>query len=143
MVFTVSWTIDLSYGQKREKDFVELLPELKLVAQNGIKEDFIDKNGDKWELKSERRTTAQTPNIAVEVISSYKRQGAIYNAFKNKTKYICYLFADNVFFVYDVSKLYYLAKHIATKHGTIKVRNSNARIILLPRKRIQCLQIIF
>ena len=143
MVSPVSWTIDLSYGQKREQDFIALVPFLHLKAQNGLKEDFIDINGDKWELKSERRTSAQTPNIAVEISSSFKRPGGLYNAHKNGTKYICYLFADNKYFVYDVSKLYYLSKHIAAKHGTIAVRNSNARIILLPRERLACLKIIF
>lgn len=106
----MNWIKDLSYGQKRELEFCSIIaPELGLVPKQGLLEDFVDVKGQKWELKSERRTTMQTSNIAVEMVSSFRRQGAMYNARDNGVKYIVYLFADNIYFVYDFEKLFFFS----------------------------------
>lgn len=139
----MAWKLDLEYGLKRQEDFLKLVPFLAPVP--GTKEDFVAPNGDKWELKSERRTAAQTLNIAIETKSSYRRPGALYNAFKNGVKYIAWFFACGAIFIYDCKRLFYYVRHLLKKRmiTPLGVANSSAKIILLKRKQISWMQITF
>ncbi len=134
------WKLDLSYGEAREAAFLKMFPFLKKVP--GYKEDFVLPNGEKVELKAERRTALQTPNIAVEVISSYRRSGAIFNAVRNGCKYICYMFGCGSVFIYNCKLLSCVARRLS-KNGVIDVWNSNAKIVLIPRRAVVCLLMNF
>lgn len=133
----MSWPTDLSYGKKREQEFVNALPFLGLKALEGTKADFIDKNGVKWELKSERRTAAQTPNIAVEVESSFAKKGAIFNAVQNECQFIAYYFSCGTVYIYNASSLLVIARCFRRKFGSFKVNNSSASVVLLRRDMLR------
>lgn len=137
----MTWQTDLNYGNQREQDFIKLVPFLGLEKLPGTKADFKTKHGFLVELKSERRTAAQTQNIAVEVVSSFKRKGAIFNAVENKCILIAYMFSCNSIFAYDAAELLLVARAWRRKYGHINVRGSSAKIVLLPRKMLEMAEV--
>ena len=131
----MNWAADLAYGQKREADFHKLFP--FLARQDGLKEDFRLPDGSKLELKSERRSSIETPNIAVEVYSSAKSSGALYNAKNNGVKYVAYFFADNFIVIYDFIKLFNYIQYNYSDLRIVGVSGSTARVALIPRWKLK------
>lgn len=132
----MSWHNDLLYGKRREQEFLKLVPFLGLTALDGTGPDFVDKVGKNWELKSERRTAAQTGNLAIEVVSSFKKKGAIFNA-AAQSHFIAYFFACDSIFVYRTADLLSITRAYKRKYGQYNVKNSNAKVVLLPRKLLK------
>jgi hypothetical protein len=135
----MSWTIDLSWGKQREQDFLKSVPHMGLKALDGFGPDFISSTGHYYELKSERRTAKETKNIAVETVSSFKRKGAIFNA--QQSDYIVFFFACGATFYYRSADLLLVARAYRRKYGQIAVRNSNARVVLLPRTLLRRIEV--
>ncbi len=138
-----SFKASLAKGQAGEEAFHNLFPEL--TRTDGRLCDFITPAGHRLELKKESRTTAETPNIAVEIESSPGRLGAIYTASHNKVKYFVYFFADSRYFVYDTEALLEFILTNADRFRLVKVRNSTyySTVILLPRLEVQSLEVGF
>jgi hypothetical protein len=107
------------------------------VRTNGLKEDFILPDGDYLELKTESRASTDTPNIAVELSSSPGKPGALQSAVNNGCKYICFLFADDKYYIYNAQKL--LEYVLSANHRTVKVANANYNsvVMLVPRTAVE------
>jgi hypothetical protein len=131
----------LNEGHKGELRMLQLQPTWRRT--DGLKEDFILPDGEYMELKTERRTTMDTPNIAVELSSSAGRPGALENAISNNCRYICYLFADDKYFIYDAVKLLEYVKKAA--HRVVSVPNAGYKttVMLVPRSAIKELECQF
>lgn len=108
---------------------------------DGRIEDFIMPNGDKVDLKTESRSSLDTPNIAAELSSSDGRPGAIERAVNDSVKYIIFLFADDVYFMYRAVDL--LAYMNTAKHRTVRIPNQGwtSTIMLVPRETIKHLEV--
>lgn len=136
----MNWHTDLSYGKRREQDFLKLVPFLGLKALEGTGPDFVDGLGQFYELKSERRSAGQTGNIAVEVVSSFKRKGAIFTAAAQST-FIAFFYSCDSVFIYKSEELLRVARAYRRKYGQNDVRNSNAKIVLLPRRLLKRIEV--
>lgn len=125
----------LSAGHAGELRFMQLVPHLDLKRTDGLAEDFIMPNGETLELKTERRSTAQTLNLAIELASSPGKPGALQRAINDNVTYIVYLFADDVYFVYKPAQLLEAALAQKSQYRTVYVNNGNydSEVLLLPR----------
>ena len=126
----------LAAGHAGEERFMLLVP--GLTRTDGRLFDLVTANGKRVELKTERRTTSQTPNIAVEISSSGKL-GAIHAAAAN-ADYIVFLFADDKYFVYEPKAL--LAE-VNDDYRRVAVANSTyeSTVVLMPRAAIKHLEV--
>jgi hypothetical protein len=124
---------DLQKGHDAEIRFNALFPSWKRL--DGLKADFELPNGDTVELKSEQRTTAQTPNLAVEWASSPGKPGAIERAYLDNVTYIVYLYADDNYFMFKTGDLWAFIKRNYPNYRKVKVENVNydTEVCLIPR----------
>lgn len=129
----------LSYGKLREECFHALHPQL--VRTDGLAEDFRTKSGKTIELKSERRQSIDTPNIAVEVESSPGSPGALQRAVNDNITIIVWMFADFATYAYRPEEL---AAFLTTFSGRIvEVNNGNylTKVLLVPRDAVKHLEV--
>ena len=133
----MSFLIDLKRGQDAEAKFHTKFPTWQRT--DGRRADFIMPDGRTVELKTESRTTKETPNLALELESSPGKPGAIERAVRDGVTFIIYWFADDKYFVYQPSTLLaYLTLH-NSKHRIIKVRNATyfTTVCLVPRDALK------
>jgi hypothetical protein len=128
----------LIQGQAGEAKFHALYP--NWIRTDGRKEDFILPDGRTAELKTESRTTAQTPNLAIELNSSAGRIGALERAVFDKVTYIIYMFADGKYYVYDPVAL--MAYVNTAKHRICNIPNQGytSIVMLVPRSAVKHLE---
>lgn len=129
----------LAAGHAGEQRIAELFPTWQRT--DGRVEDFILPNGDKLDLKTESRSSTETPNIAAETASSEGRPGAIERAVNDDVKYIMYLFSDGVFFIYESTKLHDYMK--MAKHRKVQIKNTawTSTVMLVPREAVKHLEV--
>lgn len=132
---------DLKRGAAGEDRIAAMFP--KWTRSSGRKEDFVTDKGELVEVKTESRTTMQTPNVALEVESSPGRPGAIQRAVNDGVSLVVYLFADGEYFVYDVTKLLQFMLTNDDKYRKVKIPNKtyNTSIILIPRADLKDVEI--
>lgn len=132
-----SWHKSLKAGTAGEDVIASLFPDW--TRNDGRKQDFTMPDGTRVEVKTESRTTKQTPNLALETESSPGRPGAIQRAVDDGVKLVVYLFADDKYFVYDSVKLLEFMKLHDSKYRKVKIPNKtyNTTIILIPRTHLK------
>lgn len=136
-----SFKSSLIAGQLGESRFAMLYPQMK--ATDGLTYDFISTiSGLRYEVKTERRRTIDTPNVALELSSSHGRRGALHNA-KLHSDIIVFQFNCGTIFAYDINKLYYWTKHNKHKHLQVKVSNVTymSTVLLAPRHLLKTLEV--
>lgn len=123
----------LAAGAKGEDRIHAMFP--KWTRKDGRKEDFVTEDGLLVEVKTESRTTEQTPNVALEVESSPGKPGAIQRAVNDGVSLVVYLFADDKMFFYDATRLLDFMKVNDSKYRVVKIANRtyNTTIIVVPR----------
>lgn len=128
-----SFRRSLKRGSTGEFRFHAMHP--TLIRTDGKVEDFKTLNGKLVELKTESRSTLETPNIAVEMQSSEKRPGALQRAVDDNIDYIVYLFANDLYFCYNPKKLleYVLAAKVKYRHVDIPNKGYTSVVVLVPR----------
>lgn len=127
----------LRQGQKGEEAFHKLFPDW--TRSDGKKEDFVMPNGKLVELKTEGRTTEETPNVALELESSKGRPGAIQRAMTDGVHFVVYVFADGKYFVYDTLKLNEFIVERQSEYRNVKIQNSTYQsiVLLVPREDLK------
>lgn len=130
---THSWHKSLKAGTAGEDVIASLFP--TWTRESGRKQDFTMPDGTRVEVKTESRTTAQTPNLALETESSPGRPGAIQRAVDDGVSIVVYLFSDGELFSYDAVKLLQYMKLHDSEYRKVKIPNKtyNTTIILIPR----------
>jgi len=127
-------------GHIGESRFKMLHPQM--VATDGQTCDFVSSiTGLKYEVKTESRSVFETPNVAIELSSSFGRPGALHNAFKH-SDVLVYQFASGQLFAYDIKRLYYWMKKYKHNYRQVSVRNLtySSTVALVPRKHLTFLQ---
>lgn len=131
----------LKAGAAGEAKFATKHPQLQKT--DGLKHDFVSVVTNlKYELKTESRTTFQTPNIALEWSSSYCKRGAIHNALAH-SDIIVFAFANGREFAYKVKELYYWTRRNKKRLKKVTVSNGTYKsiVILVPRYEIKFLEV--
>lgn len=130
----------LGRGALGEAKFHKLFP--TWTRTDGKKEDFITPEGKLVELKTEGRSTEQTPNLALELMSSPGKPGAVQRAVNDGIHYIVYLFADGKYFVYEPKALLEFM-NTATKYRIVQIPNRTyeTTVILIPRADVAHLEV--
>lgn len=131
----------LKAGAAGEARLHKLFPAWTRTA--GRVEDFRTSEGKLVELKTEGRATTQTPNLALELMSSPGRPGAIARAVADNITYMIYLFADDKYFVYEpVALLEYMTVH-ANKYRLVQIPNRTyeTTVMLVPRADLTHLEV--
>lgn len=129
----------LKTGQAGEARFCKLVPGTYQAA--GTKHDLERANGVTLELKTESRTTAQTPNLAVELASSHGKEGALHNAIKH-SDYIVWLFADDKYYVYKPKQLLaYIEQHSELRVVYVNNATYQSKVVLVPRDVVKHLEV--
>lgn len=138
----MSFQKDLKQGKAGEDAFHKLYP--KLIKTNGRLYDFETIAGKRVELKTETRTTGETPNLALELNSSGGRLGCIQNAFKNSVDYLVYAFADDKHFVYNCTAVFIYMVSNAYRYRQVQVPNGTYKttIVLIPRADLKALEVL-
>jgi hypothetical protein len=131
----------LKAGAAGEDKVQQLYPDW--VRTDGRIADFITPDGKKIEVKTERRTTAETPNLALELASSPGRPGAIERAVADGIDYILYQFADDIIFVYQPVPLLSYMNENKHNYRQVNVNNGSyhSTVLLVPRidlRRFEC-----
>lgn len=113
------------------------------VRNDGRKQDFTMPDGTKVEVKTESRTTEQTPNVALEWESSPGRPGAIKRAVDDGIKYVVYLFKDDKIFSYDAKKLFDYMVDNVERYRMVGIRNSTyiTQVLIVPRAHLKGVQV--
>lgn len=132
---------DLKRGAAGEERIAAMFPSWS--RSSGRKEDFVTDKGELVEIKTESRTTTQTPNLALEVESSPGKPGAIQRAVNDGVSLVVYLFADNEYFVYDAVRLLQFMRDKSDKYRTVKIPNKTyyTTVILIPREDLEGVEI--
>ena len=127
----------LKQGAAGEDRLHKLFP--AWTRKDGKKEDFVTPEGKKVELKTEGRTTEQTPNLALEWESSPGKPGAIRRACDDLIDYIIYLYADDKYFVYRPEELLLFMVENEDLYRMVKVQNSTytTLVLLVPRDAVK------
>ena len=127
----------LAKGHEGEIYMQSLFP--KWRRTDGYKEDLITEDGKLVEIKTESRTTEQTPNVALEWASSPGRPGAIERACKDGVTYLIYLFADKKYFVYDPVKVWAFMRKNYAKYRRVSIVNPTyySTVLLVPRADLE------
>ena len=96
----------LKAGQIGEAAFAAAFPHLKKLS--GYQSDFVNpRTGATYEIKTDKRSTMQTPNIFIEILSN-KEKGTVggpAQAVQHGTDYWIYCFADKVAFMFNTKRL--------------------------------------
>ena len=138
---TADFKKDLKRGQAGEERVAKLFP--KWSRSDGRKEDFITDKGELVEVKTEGRSTAQTPNVALELESSTGRRGAIQRAVDDGISLVLYLFSDGEYFVYDAVRLLQFMKLNENEYRQVKIKNKTyeTTVLIVPRKDLEEVEI--
>jgi hypothetical protein len=113
-------------GQQAEALFAASFPHLKRLS--GYQSDFVNpRTGATYELKADRRTTIQTPNIFIEILSNKVKgtPGGPAQALKNGTDFWVYLFADQVAFIFNTKRLAAWVRTNEDKYRHINIANQD------------------
>lgn len=97
------WKSSLAKGKAGEELFMSLQP--GLTKLDGKAADYIDQDGNAWELKSDQYPMASTANIFLERWSCLDtlKPGGPFQSFGRGCKFYAYLYAmDKVAFIYPV-----------------------------------------
>jgi hypothetical protein len=104
---TKTWDMatQLAIGSAGEALFLKFNPDL--VRLDGRKGDFVGFSKRKIELKTESRTTKETPNLFIE---RYRNDilctpGGPWQALEHKVYYIVYMYADGVVYWFKVAEM--------------------------------------
>lgn len=114
----------LAIGKKGEAMFAHYMP--GLVALNGKGSDFVDADGNLWELKSDQYDMDKTANFFIEEWSDFekKKPGGPFQAMTNKSKYWCYYFPKNGrVFIFETEKLVDWLNQSLAKYDAVMVPN--------------------
>lgn len=137
---SANFKTDLKRGAAGEERIQAMFP--KWTRKDGRKEDFVTEQGELVEVKTESRTTAQTPNVALETESSPGKPGAIQRAVDDGVSLVVYIFADDKVFFYDAVKL---LKFMNSPHNyrEVKIQNRTYQttIIVVPRADLKDVQV--
>lgn len=138
----MSFEGDLKAGQDAETTFHAKHP--WLIRADGKLYDFETPKGKRVELKSEKRTTAETPNLALELNSSGGRLGCIQNAYNNDVHYLVYTFADGKQFTYNCTALFIFMIANAYRYRQVHVSNGSylTTVVLIPRADLHALEVL-
>lgn len=130
----------LAQGQSGEERLHKLFPTWTRTDGKGA--DFITEHGFKVELKTESRSTAETPNIALELASSAGKPGAIHRAVEEGIDRIIFMYSDGALFCYSPAALLEFAVKNRTKYRTVFVDNDTyqTEVLLVPRKDVAALE---
>ena len=137
----MSFKADLAFGQDAEVEFHKLYP--WLIREDGRKYDFSTPTGKLVELKTEKRTTAETPNVALEISSSVGRVGCIRNSFGYGVHYLVFSYADGKHFVYDCTSVFIYLISNAYRYRSVLVSNGSYQttVVLVPRADLKALEV--
>ncbi len=131
----------LSRGKMGEERIHKLFP--TWTRTDGRKEDFITPEGKLVELKTEGRATTETKNLALELMSSPGKPGAIQRAVNDNIDYIIYLFADGKYFVYEPKRLLAYMNEFAGQYRLVNIPNRTyeTTVMLVPRADVAHLEL--
>jgi hypothetical protein len=134
---TANFKNDLKRGAAGEDRIAKLFP--TWTRESGRKQDFTMPDGTKVEVKTESRTTAQTPNVALEFESSPGKPGAVRRAVDDGVTVIVYLFKDDKLFFYDARKLYDFMVDNVERYRMVSVPNSTyvTQVLIVPRAHLK------
>ncbi len=138
---TSNFKHDLKRGAAGEDRIAKMFP--KWTRNDGRKQDFTTDKGILIEVKTESRTTLQTPNVALEVESSPGRPGAIQRAVSDGVSVVLYLFSDDKLFAYDaVGLLAFMTFHEGV-YRTVKIPNKNyhTTVMIVPREALKDVEV--
>lgn len=130
----------LKQGQSGEDRLHKLFP--NWLRADGRIADFVTDEGHLIELKTESRTTEQTPNLALEMASSPGKPGAIQRAINDGIDTIVYMYADDRLFAYAPAALLEFAIQNRKKYRTVFVPNDSyeSEVLLVPRDAVKHLE---
>lgn len=94
-----NWKKDYSYGTKREKEFTDMFLGPLMTYGGKNLPDVIHWAGATLEIKCERRSSENTPNIAVETIKN-TNTGEQGGPWQSTAMYMVYFFSNNDFYIY-------------------------------------------
>lgn len=94
-----NWKKDYSYGTKREEEFADMFLGALMTYGGENLPDVIHWAGATLEIKAERRSSENTPNIAVETIKN-TNTGEQGGPWQSTAMYMVYLFSNNDFYIY-------------------------------------------
>lgn len=122
----------MKYGDIGER-FVEILMKGELKKRNGFI-DFLNKNGDIVELKTDSYDPNMTKNFFIERYSSdvKKNDGGLWQSFKNGSKYFLYFFPKGniIYFFKTENMLNETIEYLKTNTPTeIKIPNKGYNTI--------------
>jgi hypothetical protein len=135
-----SFDVDLSTGQAGEEMLLQMWPQLERLS--GLQFDFLTPDGEGLELKTERRSLAQTKNIFIERWSdvSAQRVGGPWQAWGRGATLFCVLYApDQVALLYRTAELIgWVEQHLSTLQS-VRVRNRTwyTEGLLVPRSLVE------
>lgn len=92
----MSFTTSLRFGDAGEAIWYQAHPGLERI--DGLKGDFVDPEGRKWELKTDLWSMEKTPNFFFERYSDAARKspGGPYQALQHGCVYFCYFYIANM-----------------------------------------------
>ena len=89
------------------------------------------------ELKTDRYDHDKYNNFIMERFSYEDKPGGVWQAKKNKVKYLVYWFVNNdKMYIFDVVRLYYRMKRLSKKYKLLEKHNANhiTRYYKIPRE---------
>lgn len=127
----------LKAGQIGEAAFHELYPDWERLE--GTSADFKMPDGRLVELKTELRSTADTPNMAIELNSSAGKPGALEKSVTDGCSFIVYYYSDGAYFAFDPKELLEYVTKYRMLYRKVSVPNANydTTVLLLPRRDIE------
>jgi hypothetical protein len=120
----VSFTTSLRFGDAGEAIWYQAHPGLSRI--DGLKGDFLDANGEKWELKTDLWSMEKTPNFFIERYSDMARKtpGGPYQALVHGCRYFCYFYiASLTYFKFDCAELVATLDEVLPKLTPTEVQN--------------------
>lgn len=130
----------LKQGQSGEDRLHKLFPDW--LRADGRVADFVTADGHLVELKTESRSTADTPNLAIEMASSPGKAGAIERAVTDNIDMIVFMYSDDKLFAYHPAALLEFANVHRKKYRTVFVPNDgyDTEVLLIPRSAVTHLE---
>ena len=127
-------------GTIGENRLLEKFP--NLTKGDGRKVDIYTPSGKRLELKSESRSTEQTPNLAIETGHSNGALGALDRACEDDIDYLVYMYADGETFTYNPKELKAFLDSTELKFREVKVKNKAymTHVSLVPREAVKHLE---
>lgn len=137
---TFDFKEQLAKGEKGEEKFLSAYPDLTRL--DGRKGDFVGFSGRKIELKTDSRSTRDSPNFFMERYRNDEEQpGGPWQSQASAIYYFVYLFADGIIYWFETAALVnYLEEH-KTEYKTRRIFNKGWTAVgwLVPRASLESL----